>query len=506
MSEVVEWVLSLKDQFTHVLHGAKEKTEEFEETVDRTKEHAEGMLSSLGIGFAVFEGFEFVKKAKEDFEQLETAVSQVKAGLASTKGVAGLTFEDLENSAEEAAHKLKYTKGQIMDMQAIVLTFPSVTKKTFGAASDAMFDLATRMHKDLTSTAVEIGKALQDPIHGITALRKSGVNFNEAQTEMIKKMVAGGHAARAQAYILRELQTEVKGSAEAAAKADVAFRFNKSWEEIKLTVGELANNFLKKLAPALEWVATQFQNVTHWMKEHNEIMGAVEDILLPVIGVIGVIIVATKAWSAAQMLLNFQLINNPIGWITLAIAAFVGAIIWAYKHVDWFRAGLWGLWSVIKEVGSMVKDFFTGLYHVIHGTLFFSPSEIKEGLSSQVGAFQDAGKRLGDAWRVGYDSGMYDFDKDKLAEDRANDPNKDAKRGAGIGKGGPAEPTGPVSSAPGNRVSGQKIQTFNITIGSLIKEFSVNTTTLQDSLSRIKEAVARALTSAINDAQIVGDH
>jgi len=504
MSEVVEWVLSLKDQFTHVLHGAKEKTEEFEKTVEHTKERAGGMLESLGISFAAFEGFEFIKKSKEDFEQLEQATSRLKAGLESTRGVAGMTMETLQAGAEEAAHKFKFTKGQIEQMQSVMLTFPAVTKKTFGDASQAIFDMSTRLHQDLDSTAIQVGKALQDPIKGVAALHRVGVNFSKGQMEMIKHMVEGGHAAQAQAVILRELQTEFAGSAEAAAKADPLFRFNKTMDDLRETVGELATDFLKKLTPALEWIAGCFRDVTKWMKEHNEIMGAVEDILLPVIGAITGVIVVVKAWTVAQQLLNIAFKDNPIGIIITVIAAVVGAFIWAYKHVDWFRAGLWGLWSVIKEVGSMIKDFFTGIYHVIHGTLTFNFSEIKDGLSSQVGAFQDAGKKLGDAWRVGYDSGMYDFDKEQYANDLKTDPNKKL---AGIGKDLPIKPDGPVSSSPGNRVSGQKITTINVTInGGLAPHMTFAVTNMHESASRIQEMVARALTSAVNDSQLVGDH
>lgn len=503
MSDVVEWVLNLKDQFTHVLKNAKEKTEEFEKTADHAKEHASSMLSSLGIGFALFQGWDFLKSSKEQFEQLETSNSQLEAGLESTKGVAGLTFEGLQQSAVAASDKLKFTQAQIEDMQAVMLTFPAVTKRTFGDATQAIEDMATRLHQDLDSTAIQVGKALQDPIKGVTALRRVGVNFNEAQTEMIQKMVQGGHAAQAQAYILKELQTEFGGSAEAAAKADVAFRFNKSWEEIKFTVGDLANNFMKKLAPALEWVAAAFQNVTKWMKEHKEVMSAIEDILLPVVAVILSIAAATRIWAAVQWLLNAAMAANPLVMLIMLIAAAVGAVIYCYNHFAKFRAVLWGVWETVKEFGRIVADVFTGLWHIIHGVFTLSASEIKLGSKESVDAIANAGQRLGSAFKKGFDAGMSDF-----AKDQAADPNEKAGKAAKIGKAVPAgAPTGPVSTSPGNKVSGQKIQTFNISInGGLVHQMTFNTQNITESAGRIKEAVARALTSAVNDSQIIGDH
>jgi hypothetical protein len=46
---------------------------------------------------------------------------------------------------------------------------------------------------------------------------------------------------------------------------------------------------------------------------------------------------ASKAWAAAQWVLNAALSANPIGLVVLAIAALVGAVILAWKHSDTFR-------------------------------------------------------------------------------------------------------------------------------------------------------------------------
>jgi hypothetical protein len=112
----------------------------------------------------------------------------------------------------------------------------------------------------------------------------------------------------------------------------------------------------------------------------------------------------------------------------------------------------------------------------------------------------NAGQRLGAAFKKGYDGGMADFAKDHEA-----DPNEKATKAPKLGKASPAT-SGP-SKSPGERVSGQRINTFNISIsGGLVHEMSFQTTNITESYARIKEGVAKALTSAVNDAQIVGDH
>lgn len=61
---------------------------------------------------------------------------------------------------------------------------------------------------------------------------------------------------------------------------------------------------------------------------------------------------ATKAWAAAQWLLNVALTANPIGLVVVAIAALVGAIILAYKNSETFRKICD---AAFKAVGDAVK-------------------------------------------------------------------------------------------------------------------------------------------------------
>ncbi|ETT24886.1 tail tape measure protein [Rhodococcus rhodochrous ATCC 21198] len=58
--------------------------------------------------------------------------------------------------------------------------------------------------------------------------------------------------------------------------------------------------------------------------------------------------VATGAMTAAQWLLNAALNANPIGVIIVALLALVGAIVWAWNNVDWFRNAVLTAWDWIQ--------------------------------------------------------------------------------------------------------------------------------------------------------------
>ena len=59
--------------------------------------------------------------------------------------------------------------------------------------------------------------------------------------------------------------------------------------------------------------------------------------------------IATKAWTAAQWLLNAALDANPIGIIVMALGALAGALIYAYNHSEDFRRIVNLLWEAFKD-------------------------------------------------------------------------------------------------------------------------------------------------------------
>ena len=101
---------------------------------------------------------------------------------------------------------LAYT--QVMEMQARLLTFTNVIGTQFDAAIKISADMSAVLGTDLNGAIIQVGKALNDPIQGLSALRRVGVSFNEQQKEQIKTLQENGNIVGAQKVILAELATE----------------------------------------------------------------------------------------------------------------------------------------------------------------------------------------------------------------------------------------------------------------------------------------------------------
>jgi hypothetical protein len=107
----------------------------------------------------------------------------------------------------------------------LLLTFTNVRNvigdgnDVFDQATKAALDLSVAMGEDLQSSIIRVGKALQDPVKGATALRRVGVLLTQQQQAQIKSLVRQNDVLGAQRIILRELRTEFGGSAAAALGA-----------------------------------------------------------------------------------------------------------------------------------------------------------------------------------------------------------------------------------------------------------------------------------------------
>jgi phage-related minor tail protein len=102
-------------------------------------------------------------------------------------------------------------------MTNVLFTFGNVTGKTFTKANELALDLSVAFGKDLSSSAVMVGKALNNPAKGLTALSRIGVSFTTQQEDQVKAMMEVGDIAGAQKIILAELSKQVSGSAKAQA-------------------------------------------------------------------------------------------------------------------------------------------------------------------------------------------------------------------------------------------------------------------------------------------------
>jgi hypothetical protein len=157
----------------------------------------------------------------------------------------------LVNYANEVARSTGIDQNSIKATQAKLLTFKEIAKTAdqvngnFQRATKAAIDLGAAGFGTAETNAVALGKALNDPIKGITALTRSGVTFTESEKERIKVLVESNKVGEAQNMILAAIETQVGGTAEATSNAT---------DRIKVGLSQVTETIGLALLPAFEKV------------------------------------------------------------------------------------------------------------------------------------------------------------------------------------------------------------------------------------------------------------
>lgn len=191
--------------------GADQATREMDALTRKMKS---GFRTLQGVVTGLVAGAGFSKIVQATIEA-EEATAKLEQTLKSTGGVSGFTSKQLQQVAGELQRVTAFGDDAVVAMQAVLLTFTNVRGDQFTAATEAVLDLSTALNMDLQSAALLVGKALNDPVMGATALQRSGIQLNESQKELIKTLVETGEVAKAQEIIIRELGVQFGGQARA---------------------------------------------------------------------------------------------------------------------------------------------------------------------------------------------------------------------------------------------------------------------------------------------------
>ena len=184
-----------------------------------------GKMAAIVGGAAALGGLvATLKIGVDEFMQAQKVMAQTGAVLKSTGGAANVTSKRITTMSESLMKLSGIDDEAIQSGQNLLLTFTKIRNETgkgnniFDQATLAMTNLSVAMGKDLSSSAILVGKALNDPVKGVGALSRAGVQFTASQKDTIKALVDSGNVMGAQKMILKELETQFGGSAKAAGQ------------------------------------------------------------------------------------------------------------------------------------------------------------------------------------------------------------------------------------------------------------------------------------------------
>lgn len=194
-------------------------------------------LGGVGLGAGAFVGS--IRSTITEAEKAERQLFKLEQLVKSTGASAGLTARELDDFSRSLARSTLASTEGARDAAGVLLTFRSISGDTFKETLTLAQDLAATLGGDLKSAALQLGKALEDPATGLTALRRSGVSFTAAEQELIKSLQESGKLLEAQALILEKVRKQVggTGAAEAGGLSGSVDTLAQNWSEFLEALG-----------------------------------------------------------------------------------------------------------------------------------------------------------------------------------------------------------------------------------------------------------------------------
>jgi hypothetical protein len=307
----------------------------------------------------------------------------------------------------------------------MLLTFTNIRNEVgkgndiFDQATLAAANMSTAMGTDITRSSLQLGKALQDPVRGMTALRKAGVAVTKDQQAQVAAMVASGNTMGAQKLILAELNREFGGSAKAAGET-LPGQMAKARNAFEGVAAAVLQRVIPAILLVVQTVRSSFEPIVGVIRQYSTAIiaaGAATGVMVTVIGGLRILAAVRTAWVAV----NLAMAANPAIRIALIIGVVVAALVTLYRESETARrvmnTAFNGIKAVVVPILNVVKTAISGFLAILRGDWSAAWNALKSVVSSAlsgalavirgyIGLHLAAGKAIGTAIWNGVKAGV----------------------------------------------------------------------------------------------------
>ena len=195
-----------------------------------------GPLLSIGAAFATVSSAIGTFTARErDIAILAQGLQNLDAGTAQ--------LNELQKAADRLGNQTLFNQEEFTRGFNLLTSFRNIGVDSYERVAQAAADIAQVNQVDVSTSFMQLAKALQDPERNLSNLNRSGIAFTKQQTEVIKQLMKTNKTAEAHAMILSIVEESYNKLAQAAAEG---FAGNVD------SLGEAFRDFSETLGKALE--------------------------------------------------------------------------------------------------------------------------------------------------------------------------------------------------------------------------------------------------------------
>ena len=550
MSDKAIYTIELNDRLSPGLKKAVASSIGFDKQMDKTRgglgKSSRGVkmlggafaaiAAPVAIAAAAFKAFTIASdsvRVARNFESLENAINAASGS--AREGAFNMRFIreqalklglPLRESAEGFKTMAGAFMGTSMEGQAARELFKSVASAStvMGLSAEetkgTFLALGQMMSKGKVS-AEELNGQLGERLPGALGIAARAMNTTKAE---LMKLMADGKLMSEDFLpaFSKELKKTFEKDLPKAVNSSQARlnRFNNAFLELKLSLG-------RALIPVVNKVMGFFTRFVNFLMRHktliiNNIINPIKEVFTVYFNSIaeGFNMVSDGFGESISMGELFRAVIRGLGVYFKAlikvyrifgkvIGAVFGAIFEAgFVVMDAITGTLKGIWSTIKFVFTGIKEQAIGLKDVLKGAFTLDGDLINKGIGRMKGAGQVAAKAFNETMSQDL-TGRTAIKNIKKIITAMGRPSPGAKSIAGGGvasafnkKTGSGTTTTTGTKKSSTSVDGIKSGRpthINIDIGKLIENMNITATDVEDLTGKIKDQVAQALFSAVNN-------
>ena len=204
-----------------------------------------GPLITLGAAFAT------VGNAIGTFTARERDIAILNQGLKNL-GAGTVQLNELQEAANRLGNETLFNQEEFTRGFNLLTSFRKIGVDAYERVAQAAADIAQVNQVDVSTSFMQLAKALQDPERNLSNLNRSGIAFTKTQTDVIKEFMKTNKTAEAHAMILSIVEESYNKLSQAASEG---FAGNVD------TLGESFRDFSETLGKALEPALIQVTKV-----------------------------------------------------------------------------------------------------------------------------------------------------------------------------------------------------------------------------------------------------
>lgn len=206
-----------------------------------------------------------LRRSLNDFAEYERSLFRLEAQITATGRAGQITTQELVDMSREIGRATMESQEAVRQAQAILMSFRAVATENMERVLNVAADVSEVMGGSIVSSARQMALALEDPVRGLTMLRRTGTTFTQEQQDMIRALHRSGREFEAQVAILEVMESQYGGTARAASVglAGALDALAEASKDLRYEIGE-------KLAPETTRIVKE---ITAWIDANRELIG-----------------------------------------------------------------------------------------------------------------------------------------------------------------------------------------------------------------------------------------